>query len=277
MGACIKVTLKGFSVMGKIIIIASGKGGTGKTTTAANIGAALASRGRLVVLVDMDMGLRNLDVALGLENSIVYDIADVVDGACTLDEALIRDKRYENLYFIPAPQTRDASSLDKDKVRMVWEGIKSRFDYCVADAPAGVDGGFTYAAMCADSAVIVTMPEITALRDADRAISVLEDMGVTDIKVIINRIRADMIGKGIMMNMDDCVDMLQVPVIGIIPDDEELISAALKGNLAVSEGNSRAGRAFLNITARLLGEDVPVMDFDEKEGFFKRMKKLFVK
>lgn len=263
--------------MGKIIIIASGKGGTGKTTTAANLGAALAEKGKLVVLVDMDMGLRNLDIALGLENSIVYDIADVIDGGCTLDEALIKDKRYENLYFIPAPQTRDASSLKEEDVRSVWESIKSRFDYCVADAPAGVDGGFTYAAMCADSAVIVTMPEITALRDADRAISVLEDMGITDIKVIINRIRTDMIDKGIMMNMDDCVDMLQVPVLGIIPDDEELIASALNGCLAVSDKNSKAGKAFWNITARLLGEEVPVMDFDEKDGFFKRMKKLFGK
>lgn len=263
--------------MGKIIIIASGKGGTGKTTTAANLGAALAEKGKLVVLVDMDMGLRNLDIALGLENSIVYDIADVIDGGCTLDEALIKDKRYENLYFIPAPQTRDASSLKEEDVRGVWASIKSRFDYCVADAPAGVDGGFTYAAMCADSAVIVTMPEITALRDADRAISVLEDMGITDIKVIINRIRTDMIDKGIMMNMDDCVDMLQVPVLGIIPDDEELIASALNGCLAVSDKNSKAGKAFWNITARLLGEEVPVMDFDEKDGFFKRMKKLFGK
>ena len=261
--------------MGKIIIIASGKGGTGKTTAVANIGASLASKGKLVALVDMDIGLRNLDVVLGLESSIVYDIADVIDGSCTLDEALIKDKRYENLYFIPAPQTRDASSLREENVRDVWERIKLRFDYCVVDAPAGVDGGFTYAAMCADSAVIVTIPSLTALRDADRAISVLEDMGVDDIKVVINRIRADMIDKGIMMNMDDCVDMLQVPVLGIIPDDDELFVSALTGNIAVSDEKSMAGRAFLNITSRLLGEEVPVMDFDEKESFLKRLGKLF--
>lgn len=267
--------LKGFLVMGKIIIIASGKGGTGKTTVAANLGAALASRGKLVVLADMDIGLRNLDIVLGLESSIVYDIADVTDGVCTLDEALIKDKRYENLYFIPAPQTRGASALNEEKMRDVWERIKSRFDYCVVDAPAGIDGGFTYAAMCADSAVIVTTPYLVALRDADRAISVLEDMGVDDIKMIINRIKADMIDKGIMMNMDDCVDMLQVSVIGIIPDDDELIASSLTGTLAVSDENSIAGRALLNITSRLLGEEVPVMDFDEKESFLKRLKKLF--
>lgn len=263
--------------MGKIIIVASGKGGTGKTTTTANLGAALAMRGNLVALVDMDMGLRNLDVILGLENSIVYDISDIIEGSCSLDEALIKDKRYENLYFIPAPQTRDASGLKDEDIHKIWEHLQSRFDYCIVDAPAGVDGGFLYAAMCADSAIIITMPELTALRDADRAVSVLEDHDITDIKVIINRVKADMINRGIMMNMDDCVDMLQVPVIGIIPDDEELIISSLKGDLAISNENSKAGKAFLNIAARICGEEVPVMDLDEKEGFFKRLKKCFVK
>ncbi len=261
--------------MGKIIITASGKGGTGKTTATANLGAALALRGHLTAVVDMDMGLRNLDIILGLESSIVYDISDVIDGTCSLDDALIKDKRYENLYFIPAPQTRDTSMLESEDVEKIRRQLKSRFDYCIVDAPAGIDGGFTYAAMCADSAVIVTMPELTALRDADRAISVLEDMGIEDIKVIINRIRADMINKGIMMNADDCVDMLQVPVIGLVPDDEELLVSALKGEIAVSNENSRAGTAFRNIAARIDGEEVPVMDFEVKEGFFTRLKRLF--
>lgn len=263
--------------MGKIIIVASGKGGTGKTTTSANLGAALAARENLVALVDMDMGLRNLDVLLGLENSIVYDISDVIEGACTLDEALIKDTRYENLYFIPAPQTRGAAELKDEDVHRIWQQIAARFDYCIVDAPAGVDGGFLYAAMSADSAIIVTMPELTALRDADRTISVLEDYGVTDIKVVINRVRADMIDWGIMMNMDDCVDMLQVPVLGIIPDDDELIVSYLKGENAIDNENSKAGRAFLNVAARICGEEVPVMNFDEKSGFFKRLKKRFAK
>lgn len=267
--------------MGKIIIVASGKGGTGKTTTAANIGAALAMRGkasgRLVALVDMDMGLRNLDIALGLESSIVYDISDVIDDACTLDEAIIKDTHYENLYFIPAPQTRGSASFDDENVKKVWEQISGRFDYCIADAPAGVDGGFLYAAMCADSAVIVTVPELTAIRDADRAITVLEDMGIEDIKVVINRVRADMINRGIMMNMDDCVDMLQVGVLGIVPEDERLIADALGGKLAVSDENSAAGRAFCNIAARLDGEDIPIMDFDGRKSFFERVKQFFRK
>lgn len=263
--------------MGQIVLVASGKGGTGKTTTTANIGAALAERGKLVALVDMDMGLRNLDIVLGLESSIVYDISDVIEGACTLDEALIKDTRYENLYFVPSPQTRGEITLKDEDVKRVWEQLKSRFDYCIADAAAGVSGSFTYAAMGADSAVIVTMPELTAVRDADRVVTVLEDMGVDDIRVVINRVRADMIDKGIMMNMDDCVDMLQVPVLGIVPDDEELILAALGGTLAVSAENSRAGLAFKNIAARLLGEVVPVMNFDLKEGFLTRFKRLFGK
>lgn len=263
--------------MGKTVIIASGKGGTGKTTTTANLGAALAMSGHLTVVVDMDMGLRNLDVALGLESNIVYDISDVIEGSCTVDEVLIKHTDYENLYFIPAPQTKDTSDLKEEDIKSVWECLAERFEYCLIDAPAGLDGGFLYASMCADSAVIVTTPELTSLRDADRAVSVLEDEGIEDIKVIINRIRADYIDKGIMMNMDDCVDMIGVPVLGIVPEDEELMICALKGKIAVSDENSKAGRAFLNIASRMCGKEVPIMDFDEKEGFFERVKKLFKK
>lgn len=263
--------------MGKIIIVASGKGGTGKTTATANIGAALAMRGNLVALVDMDMGLRNLDVVLGLENSIVYDISDVIEKSCSLDEALVKDMRYDNLYFIPAPQTRGFAELKEEDIREIMEQLKSRFDYCIIDSPAGVDGGFLYAAMCADSALIVTTPFLTALRDADRAISVLEDNGIEDIKVVINRVRSDMINRGIMINMDDCVDMLQVPVAGIVPDDEELIVSSFRGETAISNSMSKAGEAFKNVAARICGEEIPVLDLEEKEGFFKRLKKRLAK
>ena len=257
--------------MGKIIITASGKGGTGKTTTTANLGAALALRGHLTAVVDMDMGLRNLDIVLGLESDIVYDISDVIDGGCSLDDAVIKDRKFENLYFIPAPQTRGISFLSDEAVKNVWEQIRARFEYCIVDVPAGIEGGFLYAAPAADAALIVTMPELTALRDADRTVSVLEDMGVTDIKVIINRIRPDMIERGIMINVDECVDRLQVPVAGLIPDDEELAISALKGEIAVTNTYSRAGTAFKNIAARIDGEEVPVMDFDEKKGFLRRL------
>lgn len=262
--------------MGKVIMSASGKGGTGKTTFAANIGAALAMRGKLTVLVDMDMGLRNLDVALGLESSIVYDVSDVLDGSCSLDEALIKDNRYENLYFIPAPQTKDASSVSAEKVEELWKRLSERFDFCIADAPAGLEGGFKYALSGADEAVIVTVPETAALRDADRVISVMEDFGTENIRLVLNRIRPDMIERGIMMNIDDCMDILQIPILGIVCEDEQLTISALKGEMAVSNPNSKAGKAFLNIADRILGNDVPIMDMENKKaGFFERLKLLF--
>ncbi|MCI5604589.1 MAG: septum site-determining protein MinD [Clostridia bacterium] len=260
--------------MGEVIVVASGKGGTGKTTAVANLGAALALSGKLTVLVDMDMGLRNLDVALGLESDIVYDVSDIIDGTCTIDEVLVKDTRYENLYFIPSPQTRDASGLDEEKFKDLWDNLRNRFDYCIIDAPAGIDGGFGYALLGADRAVIVTLPETAALRDADRVISIFEDSGVEDIRLIINRVRVDMINQGIMMNVDDCMDILSIPIIGIVPDDVELLVSGLKGEIAVSNPLSKAGMAFSNVARRITGEAVPIMDFDEKEGILKRLKRL---
>ena len=263
--------------MGKVIMIASGKGGTGKTTAAANIGAALAMRGKLVLLADMDMGLRNLDIALGLESEVVYDISDVAEKRCSFDDALLRDGRYENLYFIPAPQTRsqaDAGDGSTDEVRTL---LRSRFDFCIIDAPAGIDGGFRYASSCADEVIIVTTPDTAALRDADRVISILEEQGTAEMRLILNRVRPDLIDKGIMMNVDDCVDILSIPVLGIVPEDTELLISSLKGELAVSNEKSAAGKAFLNVSGRILGENIPVMDFGGKDGFLKRIKRLFVK
>lgn len=260
--------------MGKVIMVASGKGGTGKTTAAANLGAAISARGKLTVLVDFDMGLRNLDVALGLESEIVYDFLDLLEGRCTLDDVLIRDTRYENLYFIAAPQTRPPSDLDEEKAEEFWQLIKNRFDYCIADSPAGISGGFLYAVHGADQAVIVTLPEVTALRDADRVISVLEERGIEDIRLVVNRVRPDLIEKKIMPNMDECLDMLSVPMLGIVIDDNELIRSALSGELAVSNPMSEAGQAFNNIAARICGEIVPVMEF-RKKGFWEKLKEIF--
>ena len=263
--------------MGKVIIIASGKGGTGKTTATANLGAALSMMGKLTVLVDMDMGLRNLDVALGLESSVVYDVADVIEGSCNLDEALVKDSRYENLFFIPAPQTRGASSLSVEDTTQFWEKLSGRFDYCLIDAPAGIDGGFKYGLQGADAAIVVTIPETAALRDADRVITVLEDNGIKDIRLVINKVRSDMIEKGIMMNVDDCVDMLGVPVLGIVGDDEQVVISSLKGQIASAQEDSKAGQAFRNIASRIIGEDVPVMDFEEKRGLIATIRRILGK
>ena len=264
--------------MGKIIMTASGKGGTGKTTFTANLGAALAMQGKLVVLVDMDMGLRNLDVALGLESSIVYDVSDILEGSCTLDEALIKDSRYSNLYFIAAPQTRDASDVSEEAVGNLWKRLSERFDYCIIDSPAGIEGGFRYAMQGAETAVIVTVPETAALRDADRVISVIEENDIEDIRLVINKIRPDMIDRGIMMNIDDCIDILQVPVLGIVCDDEQLIVSSLEGSLAVSNEASKAGQAFKNIAFRILGENIPIMNIENKKpGFFEKLRILFGK
>ena len=264
--------------MGKVIMVASGKGGTGKTTFTANLGTALAMQEKLVVLVDMDMGLRNLDVALSLESNIVYDVSDILDGTCELDDVLIKDSRCENLYFIASPQTRIASEFNEEKIKELWQMLSARFDYCIIDAPAGLEGGFKYSLSGADSAIIVTVPETAALRDADRVITVLEENEIDDIRLVINKIRPSMIGEGIMMNIDDCVDILQIPVLGLIRDDEEVIKSSLRGDLAVRADNSVAGQAFKNIALRITGQDVPIMDIqEEKLSFIKKLRILFGK
>ncbi len=261
--------------MGKVILIASGKGGTGKTTAAANIAAAIAASDKLTLAVDMDIGLRNLDIALGLESSVVYDICDVIEERCTLDEALIKDNERENLYMLSAPQTRGAAEFGPEAFEGLWKRLRDRFDYTVIDANAGISGGIMYAAPGADMAAIVTMPEVSALRDADRATAVLEDSGIEDIRLILNRVRPDLIHKGIMMNADDCVDMLGIPVLGIVPEDDALKAAALKGALAVPGEEGSAGKAFSNIAGRIMGEEIPVMDFEVKTGFLERLRHMF--
>lgn len=250
--------------MGKVIMIASGKGGTGKTTTAANLGAALSTQGMLTVLVDMDMGLRNLDVALGLESSVVYDFLDFLEGRCTIDDVLIKADGYENLYFIAAPQSQPASEIDSEKLQTFWEVLKNRFDFCIADSPAGTSGGFNLAAAGADMAIVVTHAETAALRDADRVISILEESNITDIKLVVNRVRPDMIAKKTMLNMDECMDILGIPMLGIIAEDEELLLSAYKGEPTVNNPNSIAGIAYKNIAKRLCGDAVPIMEFKQK-------------
>ncbi len=262
--------------MSEVIVVTSGKGGVGKTTTSANIGCGLALEGKKVVLVDSDIGLRNLDVVMGLENRIVYDLVDVIEGTCRLKQALIKDKRYPGLFLLPAAQTRDKNAVSPEQMKKLCQNIKDMgFEYIIIDCPAGIEQGFKNAVAGADRAVVVTTPEVSAVRDADRIIGLLEANGISNPGLIVNRLRVDMVKRGDMMSVDDVKEILSVDVLGVVPDDEDVVITTNKGEPAVTEENSRAGRAYRNITLRLMGEEVPFMDLSENEGFFGRLKKIF--
>lgn len=263
--------------MGEVYVVTSGKGGVGKTTVTANIGVGLALRGARVVTIDADIGLRNLDVVLGLENRIVFNIVDVVEGACRLEQALVRDKRLENLFLLPAAQTRTKEAVSPEQMIEICSKLRGMFDYVLIDSPAGIETGFRNAAIGADKAIVVTTPEVSAVRDADRIIGLLEAMRKGIPQLIINRIRFDMVERGDMLSVRDVLDILAIPLLGIIPDDEEVIVATNKGEPVILRENSEASRAFKNIVARLQGEDVPVMDLYPKKGlgFWSKIKQLF--
>lgn len=265
--------------LGKAIVVTSGKGGVGKTTTSANLGTGLASLGNSVVIVDADIGLRNLDVVLGLENRIVYDLVDVVEGNCRLKQALIKDKRHENLFLLPAAQTKDKTAVNPDQMLKLITELKSLYDYIIIDSPAGIEQGFKNSIAGADMALIVTTPEISAVRDADRVIGILESKEVYNPKIIINRIRTEMVKRGDMMDIDDILDILAIDLIGVVPDDETIVISTNKGEPIVTDSTSLAGRAFMNITKRLTGEEVPLLDLeaDQESKFTKMMKLLFNK
>ena len=224
--------------MSEVIVITSGKGGVGKTTTSANIGTGLAILGKRTVLIDTDIGLRNLDVVMGLENRIVYNLVDVVEGNCRMKQALIRDKRYPNLYLLPSAQTRDKTAVSPEQMRKLTDDLRDEFDYILLDCPAGIERGFQNAIAGADRALVVTTPEVSAIRDADRIIGLLEaaDMGMIDL--IVNRIRMDMVRRGDMMSMDDVMDILAVNVIGVVPDDESIVISTNQG--VVTDKEARA-------------------------------------
>ena len=260
--------------MGEVIVITSGKGGVGKTTTTANIGTGLALKNKSVVLIDADIGLRNLDVVMGLENRIVYDIVDVVEGRCRTKQALIKDKRYNGLYIIPAAQTRDKNAVSPEQMKKLTAELKKEFDYVLIDCPAGIEQGFKNAVAGADRAIVVTTPEVSAVRDADRIIGLLEANDIKDPHLIVNRIRPQMIKKGDMMNVDDIIDILAIGLIGIVPDDENIIISTNRGEPAVADEKSKAGQAYRNITARIMGEKVPIMELDAP-GFMAKVKKFF--
>ena len=261
--------------MGEVIVITSGKGGVGKTTTTANIGTGLALDGKKVVLIDTDIGLRNLDVVMGLENRIVYDLVDVIEGVCRVKQALIKDKRYDGLYLLPAAQTRDKSAVTPEQMITLINELRADFDFIIVDCPAGIEQGFKNAIAGADRALVVTTPEVSAVRDADRIIGLLEANEVRNPKLLINRVRIDMVKRGDMMNMDDIIDILAIDLIGVVPDDEKIVVSTNRGEPAVTDPKSLAGQAYRNVTKRLQGQDVPLMNLENDEGLVPKLKKLF--
>ncbi|OLZ10841.1 septum site-determining protein MinD [Sulfobacillus thermosulfidooxidans] len=259
--------------MGEAIVITSGKGGVGKTTTTANLGAGLAQMGQKVALIDADIGLRNLDVVMGLENRIVYDLVDVVEGFAKLKHALIKDKRFENLYLLPAAQTRDKTAVSPDQMRELVSQMKEDFDYVLIDSPAGIEQGFKNAVAGADKALVVATPEVSSVRDADRIIGLLEAQEKHKPFLIINRIRASMVKKGDMMDIDDMIEILAIELLGVVPDDESIVVSTNRGEPAVLNPQSKAGEAYRNITRRLRGENVPMMKLDDGSGLFSKLRK----
>lgn len=256
--------------MSEVIVITSGKGGVGKTTTSANVGTGLAILGKRVALIDTDIGLRNLDVVMGLENRIVYNLVDVVEGNCRMKQALIRDKRYPNLFLLPSAQTRDKSSVNPGQMVKLVSSLRGEFDYILLDCPAGIEQGFKNAVAGADRAIVVTTPEVSAIRDADRIIGLLEADEMKHIDLIINRIRMDMVRRGDMMSVDDVMDILSVPIIGTIPDDEDIVISTNQGE-PLAGMNSFAGQAYLNICRRILGESVPFLNFDNSRNLWSKI------
>lgn len=256
--------------MSKVLVITSGKGGVGKTTTTANLGFALAMLGNKVVVIDADIGLRNLDVIMGLENRIVYDLVDVIEGVCKLKQALIRDKRTDDLFLLPAAQTRDKSAISPEQMKEITSELRKTFDFVLVDSPAGIEQGFKNAIAGADHAIIVTTPEVSAVRDADRIIGLVEAAEMDPPTLIVNRIRPHMVERGDMMEVEDVLEILAIDLLGIIPDDEKVVVTSNRGEPAVLDKTSTAGQAYQNIALRIMGEEVPLMDIRKKSGSISR-------
>jgi septum site-determining protein MinD len=259
--------------MQNVIVITSGKGGVGKTTTVANLGTGLAREGKKVVLIDTDIGLRNLDVVLGLENRIVYDLVDVVEGTCRIKQALIRDKRYEALCLLPAAQTRDKLAVTPDQMKMVVEELEKEFDYILIDCPAGIEQGFKNAIAGAKAAIVVTVPEFSAVKDADRIIGLLSANGIEDCRLLVNRLRPDLVKRGDMLALDDTLDILGIELIGVVPEDERVLKSSNLGEPVITDDKAMSGKAYRNVTKRILGEKIPLLDLEDAGGLplFKRI------
>ncbi|HEY9881160.1 MAG TPA: septum site-determining protein MinD [Leptolyngbyaceae cyanobacterium] len=262
--------------MTRIIVVTSGKGGVGKTTCTSNLGMALAKRDKKVVVVDADFGLRNLDLLLGLENRIVFTALDVLAGECRIEKALVKDKRQPNLALLAAAQNRSKESITPDQMKELVSGLKGQFDFVLIDCPAGIEMGFQNAIAPAKEAIVVTTPEISAVRDADRVIGLLEANDVKNVKLLVNRLKPAMVQEDQMMSVQDVLDILAVPLLGVVPDDERVIVSSNRGEpLVLEQKLSLAGIAFSNVARRLLGEKVPFMDLSAPhDDLFSRLRRL---
>ncbi|MDJ0755941.1 MAG: septum site-determining protein MinD [Ardenticatenaceae bacterium] len=263
--------------LGKVITITSGKGGVGKTTLTANLSAALASIGRKVVAIDTDIGLRNLDVVMGLENRIVYDLVDVIEGRCRLKQAMIKDKRVNSLYMIPAAQTRDKMSISPTDMVLVCDQLREEMDYILIDSPAGIERGFQNALAPSDQVLIVTNPEVSAVRDADRIIGLVDAAEKGPAQLLVNRLKPEMVARGDMLSINDIVEILAVDVLGIIPEDESILISSNRGTpLTLDNGHMpRARIAVQNVARRIEGESVPFIDLTAREGLLSKVKGWF--
>lgn len=264
-------------VLGKVVVVTSGKGGVGKTTTTANIGAALASIGKSVCVMDMDIGLRNLDILMGLENRVVYNLVDVIEGTCKIKQAIVKDKKLPNLCLLPAAQTRDKTAVNAEQVKALVEELKTMFDFVLVDCPAGIESGFQNSISGADKAVVVVTPEMSSVRDADRIIGLLEARmdQFESVNLIINRLKPGLIEAHQMMSVEDITEILALDLIGLVPDDEDVVISTNKGEPLALTQNKSAGQAYRNIAKRLLGEEVPFMDMNKRMGFMGRIKAIF--
>lgn len=258
----------------RVITVTSGKGGVGKTTTAANISVAFARMDKKVVVIDADIGLRNLDVVMGLENRIVYDLVDIVEGNCKLRQAMIKHKQFPELYLIPAAQTRDKSAVSPADMIEIVDKLRDEFDFILIDSPAGIERGFRNAVAPADEVLIVTNPEVSAVRDADRIIGLIEAENKGPGQLILNRLKVDMVKRGDMLSADDVTDILAIKIIGVVPEDESVIPASNSGVPVTLNEDSRAGLAFRNIARRLNGESVPFTEIAASGNLFQRISKL---
>lgn len=260
----------------EVIVVTSGKGGVGKTTTSANVGTGLAKAGKKVCLIDTDIGLRNLDVVMGLENRIVYNLVDVVEGNCRVKQALIRDKKHPGLYLMPSAQTKDKTAVTPSQMIKVIDQLKEQFDYIILDCPAGIEQGFQNAIAGAKRALVVTTPEVSSIRDADRIIGLLESASITKMDLVINRIRIEMVRKGDMMSASDVVDILGIPLIGIVPDDENVVISTNQGEPIVG-GTCPAGIAYNNIVERIQGKEVPFLNMNKGVSFITKLTSILKK